>query len=383
MVNVRRGKIFHTGKSGLDLTDWSDYFHTPTDVFSPVSRAVAEGCLNPLDDFGPISDKTQPLYDDRNLNYIKSCITAGACNTFWACGLYRPHLPFIVPQRFFDLINRPIESPLGLHRKPFDPNNDIEAGKLPKAAQRLIRRKLGQVLYQTDEYEDFLHAYLASIAYADSLVGELLDHMQKNGLLKNTLIVLWSDHGWQLGEKLAFRKFTLWERALRVPLIVSIPDGPTGKIAEPVSLLDIYPMLLRIIGKSSPHDIDGQDLFPLMCGDQGRNYALSMWEQFDRKLKRKSYLAASVRTKQYRLIRYHEGSLELYDHENDPFEHYNLLGDDCISSGSNIVRICEDLIDLLPQSSHKPLTPYSASNMFDASKLNTRHPKLNGNIFIT
>lgn len=374
---IGAGKVFHTGKSGLDMADWSEYFQTPWDVFTPISRVVSNAFLNKLDDFGPISDAAPPLYDERNLEFIKRRLIKGATNTLWAYGIYRPHLPFIVPQRFFDLIKRPIETPPAFQGRAFDPNDDREIRDLPAAAHRIIRRKMGRMLHKTGEYEDFLHAYLASIAYADFLVGELLDHMESNGLLENTMIIFWSDHGWQLGEKLAFRKFTLWERALRVPLCVSLPKGPRGISTEPVSLLDIYPTMLEVIGKSPPHKVDGQNLLPLIYGRLGRGHAQSMWEIFDRK-SNNSDLACSVRTGQYRLIHYPDGAMELYNHECDPFELDNLLAGGLEHLGANILSICSELIERLPS---EPCTALNPTSMPD--NLNTRYMRENGEIVIS
>jgi arylsulfatase A-like enzyme len=379
------GKVFHmTGKSGLDTADWTEYFHTPTDKFSPISRAVQEGLLNSLEDFGPIPNDTPPLYDDRGLSYIKSKINKGADKNLWAFGTYRPHLPLIVPQRFYDLIKQPIQPPPGLGGKVFDPNNYQEIRKLPKEAKKLIRRNsgMGKVLNETGEYDELVHAYLASIAYADYLVGELLDHMEETGGLDSTLIVFWSDHGWQIGEKLAFRKFTLWERALRVPLFISLPKGPRGKSSEPVSLMDIYPTLLNIIGQDPPHAVDGQDLLPVINGEKGRGYALSMWELHHTGNALNSTLSSSVRTQQYRLIHYHDGAMELYDHENDPYEQSNLLHGGYENLGENILHICSDLLEHLPQDPCEAHLPNSESMEHRMKNINTRHPKLNGTEFI-
>ncbi|MFK5997561.1 MAG: sulfatase-like hydrolase/transferase [Rhodobacterales bacterium] len=351
------GKIFHTGKSGLDRADWTEYFNTPVDVFAPISRVVSGKLLNPLDDFGPISDDSPPLFDARNLNAIKTTMTKGATKKLWAYGTYRPHLPFIVPQRFFDMIKQPVENPPGLQGKIFAPKDFTEISTLPAAARKIIRRGMGRKLFETGEYKDFLHAYLASIAYADFLVGQLLDHLDETGLSESTMIVLWSDHGWQLGEKLAFRKFTLWERALRVPLMISWPGAAAARITSPVSLLDIYPTLLHILGQTPPYPLDGQDLQAVSGGTPGRGYAQSMWERIDFKPEKESFLASSVRTEQYRLILYHDGSMELYNHENDPYEHNNLLETGLGNAGENILHICSYMIDLLPQTPHDALTP--------------------------
>jgi len=375
---IGAGKIFHTGSSGLDEADWSNYFHTPRDVFLPFSRAVSTGKLGLLSDFGVLNEDAPSLYDERNLDFFKNTLKKGDRKKFWAFGTFRPHLPFIVKQKYFDLIHQPVEMPPSFNGVQFNPKNMNEFEKLPPEAKKIIDRGMGNALARTDEYNLFLHSYLASIAFADSIIGELLDHMETLGLLKNTLIVFWSDHGWQLGEKLAFRKFTLWERALRVPLMISIPDGTTGRVSEPVSLLDIYPTLLNFIGESPPYNIDGQDLTPLIYGGEGRGFSQSMWERFQKKPEEKSFLALTVRTGKYRLIQYHDDTLELYDHEKDPFEKDNLLTDCIGNMSSNIQGIVADLIAKLPRDAVKPLSSASLP-----MNLETRHISEAGRKFIS
>ena len=113
-------------------------------------------------------------------------------------------------------------------------------------------RMLRNQLNRQDEYKDFLKAYLASINYADELLGKVLDRMDDCNLWDDTLVVLWSDHGWQLGEKLAFRKFTLWDRSLRVSLMFAVAGIKPARAAEPVTLTDIAPTLFASMGIEIP-----------------------------------------------------------------------------------------------------------------------------------
>lgn len=352
---IGAGKVFHMGPSGFDNHDWTDFFHTEVDQFSPLSKAMKAGWLGENGDFGPIPNDAPQMADERNLAYFKTQLTPDSQNKFWAFGTYRPHLPFIAPQRFFDMIETPVGPPPSFHGKAFDANDLTEFNKLPKAARRNAQRRVGQVLQQTGEYEDFVHSYLASIAYADFIVGEILDQLEESGLMDSTMILCWSDHGLQFGEKLAFKKFTLWERALRVPLMIAMPGGTPSRITEPVSLLDIYPTLLNILGAEAPHALDGQDLIPIVHGEPGRGSAPSMWERYEKKSPNTSQVASSIRTEQYRLIRYDDGSLEMYDHGVDPFEKDNLINDEVSSEGSNIEKLCFDLMQLLPQNPKPPL----------------------------
>ena len=184
-----------------------------------------------------------------------------------------------------------------------------------------LRRRL----HKFNEYKSFMRAYLASIAYADDLLGKVLDHMDRAGLWENTTVVLWSDHGWQFGEKLAFRKFSLWERALRVPLIFAGPGINTGHCDAPVSLIDIGPTLFSQMGLAWPKQFSGQDLSPVLQGRQAhlRSHVVSIWgANFTTD---SPYIALSSRSKTHRYIFYWDGSEELYDHRVDPYEHCNLM----------------------------------------------------------
>ena len=116
-----------------------------------------------------------------------------------------------------------VDPPPGLGRKKFNPNFLKLQEGLAREALDFINRRIGWVPHRMGEYNDFLRAYLGSISYADALFGKVLDRLEETGQIDKTIIVLWSDHGWQFGEKLAFRKFTLWERALRVPLMIAGP----------------------------------------------------------------------------------------------------------------------------------------------------------------
>ncbi len=222
------GKIFHLDTRGIDPEDWDRYHRKAAHLkYPPISRASAEGKMGPLGDFGPAPDD-RPDFDRINTDWICSRIQPGADGQVWGFGLYRPHLPFIAPQAFFDLYAGPIDPPPGLGMRRFRPGNDKVLEGLPEEARAVIRRFTGRVLHRSGEYADYLRAYLASVSYADALLGEVLDRLEETGQAESTLVVLWSDHGWQFGEKLAFRKFTLWERALRVPLIFAGPGVARG-----------------------------------------------------------------------------------------------------------------------------------------------------------
>lgn len=325
------GKIFHSSYRdneetlSLDANDWDEFFFAPKVEYPPLSRSVKSGRIGQNADFG-VDETGLPSYDDHNTDWIINKIEPGMEKCVWALGIYRPHLPFIVPKAYFDLIPEDVSLPPGLGANAFDPDNKRLIRKLPSAARRLAKKqaRTGRILHEFGEYNEFLRAYLASIAYADSKLGMVLDRIEECGLLDDTLIVLWSDHGWQLGEKLAFRKFTLWERALRVPLIFAGAGIKPRRLAQPASLVDLAPTVLSLLDCAPNERYSGQDLSPAIENGSAlsRDYAPSSWGIgfIDAE---SAKLAFSVRSERYRMTKYWDGRYELYDHDNDPFEHDN------------------------------------------------------------
>lgn len=336
MTTYGCGKVFHSSyradlEAGtLDNGDWTEFHLAPKVDYPPISNSVQSGDLNRHADFG-VDPTGLPSYDDHNTDWIVEKMQPGAESHVWALGIYRPHLPFIAPREFFDLIPAEVSLPPGLGAKHFNPENMRLIKSLPGPAKRMARRLMstGQALAKNGEYNDFLRAYLASIAYADSKLGLVLDRLEECGLMEDTLIVLWSDHGWQLGEKLAFRKFTLWERALRIPLMFGGADIEPAEVQAPASLIDLAPTILALLDVTADAANSGQDLTPAIrgSGPLARCYAPSVWG-VGLNNPENVRLAYSVRSERYRLTKYWNDSYELYDHASDPFEHANLAGAD-------------------------------------------------------
>jgi len=323
---IGAGKVFHVNAENFDTKDWTRFEQRPLGHFPRISRLAKAKRLGRNTDFGPLDDE-QAQFDDLNTDWIINQMHACASGQFWALGLYRPHLPFVVPKRYFDLFEGDIANPPGLGMNRFDPENFSTQEQLSSSGRAIAddSKFLRRLLHRYNEYQDFMRAYLASVAYADALLGRVLDHMDATNLWDNTLVVMWSDHGWQFGEKLAFRKFTLWERALRVPLMFAGPGITPGRSDEPVSLIDIAPTLFAQTGQPIPKQFSGQDLSPILTGKptRMRGNAVATW---GRKFVTDSpQMALSVRSKTHRYIFYWDGSEELYDHRNDPFEHINLI----------------------------------------------------------
>jgi arylsulfatase A-like enzyme len=348
------GKVFHVEPNQFDSTDWTSYNRRKVESFDPISKTRATEKISHNSDFGPIDD-AELLFDDYNTAWMVDKLQTGATGQFWALGLYRPHLPFVVQQKYFDRFPGEISDPPGLGLNRFDPKNESLHSQIGAAGQSLANdsRPLRRALARNNEYKDFLKAYLASINYADALLGKVLDQMDACNLWYNTLVVLWSDHGWQLGEKLAFRKFTLWERALRVPMMFAGPDITPGRSTEPVTLTDIAPTLFARAGLPIPTQFEGQDISPTMGLSKTplRGNAVSVW---GRDFKTDSpRLAMSARSPTHRYILYWDGSEELYDHQIDPFEHNNLLKNPTTDPTVTALREAHQL--MLPEDFAEPV----------------------------
>ncbi len=350
------GKVFHVAPNHFDAADWTDYNRRDIEQFDAISRTREVGKAGGNTDFGAIEDDDLQ-YDDFNTKWIIDQIKAGDTGKFWALGIYRPHLPFIAPKRCFDRLPDVVADPPGLGLNRFDPDNETLHHPLPKAGQGMANnsRVLRNQLNRHGEYKDFLRAYLACINYADELLGTVLDHMDACDLWDDTLVVLWSDHGWQLGEKLAFRKFTLWERSLRVPLMFAGADIAPSRSAEPVTLTDIAPTLFSKMGLDCPDDFNGQDLTPLFDdpATQLRGHANAVWGKGFRS--DGPQLAMSSRSRTHRYILYWDGTEELYDHRTDPFEHSNLLSEQSDDLSEDLEALRETMQLLLPEDFADPV----------------------------
>lgn len=231
---------------------------------------------------------------------------------FLSVGFNRPHVPWHVPQKWFDL--HPLDAiSLPLHR------ND-QSDDLPETALRFSHLpKFPQLewMRQEQRWEKSIQAYLASVSFVDHYVGVILDALAKSPHADNTIVLLWSDHGYHLGEKGIWGKHTLWEESTRIPLIIARPgeDGPQ-QTHRPVNQLDIYPTLLELANLPPNPANEGQSLVALLDDPDAGGFEASLTTY--------GYGNHTVRTERWRYIRYEDGAEELYDHFADPNEWRNL-----------------------------------------------------------
>jgi arylsulfatase A-like enzyme len=318
------GKIFH-GTSAYDEDSWDAYFK-PAPSKRPSAKRVNGLAKSAWAPWGPLDCDDEDMFDGKTANWIISELKKPREKPFFlAYGLTKPHLTWKVPQKYFDL------HPLAGIELPPVKEGDLD--DLPA-----FGRKLAREVYDPSGKRNFavkpdgdhanvtvhnqwrkaVQAYLATISFADAQIGRVLDALDRSGHADNTVIVLWGDHGWHLGEKEHWRKHALWDVSTRTPLIFSAPRGlAKDKLCRrPVSLIDIYPTLIDLCGLPKRRGLDGQSLKSLL-------------ENPERKWDRPVIITHglnnhAILTERWRFIRYRDGGQELYDHERDPNEWTNL-----------------------------------------------------------
>lgn len=271
---------------------------------------------------GPLSKEDIPekgMYDEQSASWAIDKISQKQDKPFFmAVGFIRPHVPYTAPQKYFDLYDK---DSIQLPDIPEDEMSDIPLmgksiafGRTPNGGWYDVNRK-------KEILPELVHSYLACVSFVDDQIGKVLDALENSPNAKNTIIVLWSDHGQHLGEKHHFRKQALWEESTRVPLFFKVPgEERTGeRCAQVVSLLDIYPTLTDLCHLDRLPKLEGTSLIPLIENPEGTREepVLSTWY----------YKNHAVRSNRWRYIQYRDGSEELYDHTTDPGEHINLAGD--------------------------------------------------------
>jgi arylsulfatase A-like enzyme len=310
------GKIFHG--SFPDPPSWREYFPSPTRT-RPADPLPPNRPLNGIPDtgdfdWGPIDVADSEMGDSKVASWAAGeLIRPQPAPFFLACGFFRPHLPWYVPRRYFDLY--PVES-VTLPNVQEDDLDDVPPVGRSIAKPDGDHRKV----IEYGQWRRAVQGYLASISFADVCVGRVLDALDAGPHARDTAIVLWSDHGWHLGEKLHWRKFALWEEATHNVLMIVAPGTTTPGVrcGRTVNLMDIYPTLIELCGLPTRNGIEGASLLPLLKKPETR------WDRPSVT----TYLRNnhSVRSERWRYIRYHDGTEELYDHRRDELEWKNLAG---------------------------------------------------------
>jgi arylsulfatase A-like enzyme len=340
--SIGRGKIYHGPYRDTHPNAWDEYTRKGPDLPAHTGHPRS-GKLDLNFSWGPIEGTPDNYTEEDMDDYKVASWTIEKLQQdhdkpfFIACGLYKPHTKWHVPEKYFDMY--PPES-VTLPTVNPDDLDDIPPVGVEMASPN---GKYGDVM-AADAWRDTVAAYLANISFTDAQLGRVLDALENSKYKDNTIVILWGDHGWHLGEKLHFAKFTPWEEATKAPLFFSVPGltRPGTKCYRPVSFMDIYPTLLELCSLPPKDDNDGRSIIPLLKNPEAEwNYpALSTRNRNNH----------ALRDQRWRYIRYHDGGEELYDHDNDEMEWTNLLWGDNINPEHR--AIADEMAKWLPKVNH-------------------------------
>ncbi|HZZ42108.1 MAG TPA: sulfatase [Tepidisphaeraceae bacterium] len=358
---ARVGKIFHYGVPRQIGTDGMDDPQSWDFKFNPIGRDKTEEskihlltkggykktigfAMAWLNMDGPDEDQT----DAKGVTETIKLLEEHKDKPFFiAMGFFRPHTPWIAPQKYYDLY--PVDS-IKL------PKRDAESDKaLPPIVREIHPDDYG--LPQKDLI-DCLRGYYASISFVDAQIGRLLETLDRLGLSDNTLVVFWSDHGYLNGEHGQWMKQLLFDPSPRMPFIIYDPSSKGNGTActRTVELLDLYPTIADLTHLTPPKSLEGRSLTPLLDNPTDPAWTHPAYSQVTRMKNKKRLMGYSVHTEQYRYTEWGQDAaegLELYDHTTDPDEFHNLANDPAHKATADAMK---QLLHQLP----KPPNPSAA-----------------------
>jgi arylsulfatase A-like enzyme len=330
---ISAGKIFHQGRGAgptvnelSDPVSWHEQYTGGTGTGGADAYLDAQGRAKWLHGedhgiknsyglksalWGPIDERKEDTNDWKMAGFCADVIARKHDQPYFlAAGIFRPHAPLLAPKEFFDLY------PLDKVLVPYVPPDEF--ADIPAIARENWSTPLVRAMQQAGEWQRAVQAYLACISYADACVGRILDAIDRSPDRDNTIVILWGDHGWQLGHKNRWEKFSLWKQGTQAPLIVRAPGFTPGPSARAVSFLDVTPTVLELVGAAVPAELEGTSLTPQLRDPAARREKPAVV----------TYMPGnhSVVFENWNYIRYADGSEELYNHTLDPAEYRNLIG---------------------------------------------------------
>ena len=305
-----RGKLFH---QGAPEGSFDEYFREGDFGPKPPQRMKWNSSKTHTD-WGAYPDTNADMIDYQTARWGEKWLYKNHEKSFFlGLGMIRPHVPWHVPKEWFDMY--PLED---INLPPW---LETDMDDIPSAGKKLTavpQMPTIEWAIENKEWRPILQSYLASISFVDHCVGIAVDALRASAYADNTYIILFSDHGYHLGEKSRFAKMSLWGRSTRVPLIISGPDVRIGETDSAVGLVDLYPTIVELAGLPKNLENSGQSLVPHLRGvGQERRYITTEYGKDN----------FAVVNKDYRYIRYADGSEELYDLRSDPHEWNNLASD--------------------------------------------------------
>ncbi|SMP68999.1 Arylsulfatase A [Neorhodopirellula lusitana] len=353
------GKIYHASSLSLerytgymDSRPWDEYFPSkqrqmPQEVDPPsVPTNTRSDFYGGRFDWAELDIEPDEMSDAKVVAWASEQLGKTHDQPlFLSVGIYRPHIPWYTPKQYFD------RHPVDQVKLPEVLDGDLD--DVPDMGKKKLKTPWHQYLVDNDKWVGAVRAYNASVSFTDDMIGRLLDSLDSGPLADNTIVVLWSDHGYHLGQKQHWEKFALWEQTTRVPLIIATPNAGVSKVniagaatagaatagaatagaatagavtagvgmagnrtEQPVSLLDLYPTLIELCGLSTVEKLDGKSLVSLLNDPTQKTGRAVVTTH--------GYQNHAVRDDHWRYIRYADGSEELYDQVHDPKDFTNL-----------------------------------------------------------
>ncbi len=307
------GKIYHGGFP--DPASWQEYWPSQENNIpkSPELKKIMPGGSAHFN-WGPLDVSNEKMGDWQVADWVIGQLNKKHDKPFFlGCGFQRPHLPWHVPQKYFDMY--PLDKVTLPNVKEDDLDDVPEIGKQIANPDGDHKRVM-----DNNAWRQAVQGYLACISFVDDCIGRVVEGLDNSPNRDDTIVVLWSDHGWHLGEKLHWRKFALWEEATHYVLLFVVPGVTSagGQCDAPVNLLDIYPTLIELCALKPNEKLEGISLLPLLK-DPAAEWEKPTLTTFERN-------NHSIRSKRWRYIRYKDGTEELYDHSKDEMEWDNLAG---------------------------------------------------------
>lgn len=292
-----------------NLAKLPNYFRPRRGATASLPRPNMSECTDTPDDVCPDGIVARRAIEE--LGKFKAC----GAPFFLAAGFYRPHLPWTPPQKYWDLYDR---AQIGLPANFHAPDDGLPRGDWDEV------RRYGDAPPQgpmpPDKAREMIHAYYASVSFVDAQIGKVLDELRRLELDRNTIVILWSDNGWQLGDHGRWSKPTNYEVCARIVLMIAAPGMPPHQTTDAlVELIDIYPSLCELCRLTPPEYLEGTSFVPLLRSPERPWKTAAFTCLID-------YTTVSIRTARYRFIQRASGQHELYDCRNDPAEDHNLAG---------------------------------------------------------
>jgi len=345
-TNYSTGKIYHGGNGRRKNDREFQVLGPPPGVrVWPEKKLVDTPAKHKLVDWGTFPHKDEDKGDYQVTSWAVDTLKEKPQEPFClSVGYFLPHVPCYATQKWFDL------HPLDELKLPEIKRGDRD--DTPRFSWYLhwtLPEPRLKFLEDEDQWKNLTRSYLACTSFVDSQVGRLLEALETNGFGENTIVVLWSDHGWHIGEKEITGKNTLWDDGTRVPLIFAGPGVTKDqRCTQPAELLDIYPTLVDLTGLPKKDGLEGHTLIPqLQNANTKRTFPAITTHNHDNH---------GLRTQRWRYISYADGTEELYDMQTDPNEWTNLAAESAYS------QVKSELREFLPAQSKMPV-PKSRSRI--------------------